>query len=244
MVGLAKTNISVKEGFFLTKNMKNYKSFWANAKVEKKKGSGVGLLISKQWEKHLGRIERTNEYMISAIFMLKQLEIIIIMAYLPLNDKEGRKEVQKAIIDKYIKRLPRTQIIVMGDFNSIANADLDRRTTPNKKKNVKPNPLIGWLERQEFKDAFRVINPEARVFSWSGRGSESRIDYIWLTEELANGLYESEIQEMDVCTGSDHNAVLAKMELGHLVRPYSAAEIRKEKHERTVFLYNEAGKKN
>ena len=49
---------------------------------------------------------------------------------------------------------------------------------------------------------------------------------------------------MDVCTGSDHNAVLAKMELGYLVRPYSAAEIRKKKHERTVFLYNEAGKKN
>ena len=48
VLGLAETNISSKEGFFLTKNMENYKSFWANAKAEKKKGSGVGLLISKQ----------------------------------------------------------------------------------------------------------------------------------------------------------------------------------------------------
>ena len=53
-------------------------------------------------------------------------------------------------------------------------------------------------------------------------------------------LYDSEIQDMDVCTSSDHKAVTAKMDLGHLIRPYSAAEIRREKHERTVFLYNEA----
>ena len=47
VLGLAKTNISDKKGFFLTKNIENYKSFWANAKAEKKKSSGVDLLISK-----------------------------------------------------------------------------------------------------------------------------------------------------------------------------------------------------
>ena len=176
--------------------------------------------------------------------MFKQLEIITIMIYLPPNDKESRKEVHKALIDKYLKRLPRTQLVIMGDFNSVADIDLDRQTEPKKKKYSKPDPFIGWLERQEFKDAFRVVNPEAREYSWSGRGSESRIDYIWLSEELTNGLYEAEIQKMDVCTSSDHDAVLAKIELGHLIRPYSAAEIRKEKQERTVFLYNEARKEN
>ena len=48
ILGLAETNISGKEGFFLTKDIENYTSFWTNARVEKKKGSGVGLLISKQ----------------------------------------------------------------------------------------------------------------------------------------------------------------------------------------------------
>ena len=47
VLGLAETNILGKKGFFLTKNIENYKSFWANAKAEKKKGSGVGLPISK-----------------------------------------------------------------------------------------------------------------------------------------------------------------------------------------------------
>ena len=90
------------------------------------------------------------------------------MIYLPPNDKESRKEVQKAIIDKYIKRLPRTQLVVMGDFNSVADINLDRQTKLKKKKYSKSDPFIRWLKRQEFKDAFRIVNPEARKYSWSG----------------------------------------------------------------------------
>ena len=182
--------------------------------------------------------------MITATFMFKQLEIVIIIAYISPNDKKSKKEVQKAIINKYVKRCPRTQMVIMGDFNAVADIELDKQVKAKKRKYFKPSPLIGWLERQEFKDAFRLANPEAREYSWSGHGTESRIDYIWLSEDLANGLSESEIQNMDVCTSSDHNAVLAKIELGHLIRPYSAAEVRKEKQERTVFLYNETSKEN
>src|SRR6185436_12315269 len=182
IVGLSETNISAKEGFFLTRNLEGYKSFWSNACPNKKKGSGVGLLISNQWEKHLGRIDRVNEYIVLASFMFKQLEIMVIMMYLPPNDKEKQRLIQKTIIDKYIKRLERTQMVIMGDFNSVVDVNLDR-LTKSKKKQQKPNPLLGWLERQEFKDTFRLINPESKEVSWSGRGSGSRIDYIWITEE-------------------------------------------------------------
>ena len=141
IVGLAETNISAKEGFFLGKSLEEYKNFWSSASPDKKKGSGIGLLISKKWEKHLGQIERTNEYMISASFFFKQVEIIIIMVYLLPNDKEERKVIQKSIIDKYIKRLPRTQIVVIGDFNATVNKSLDRSSS-QKKKQVKSDLLL------------------------------------------------------------------------------------------------------
>jgi len=48
IVGLSETNIMAKEGFFLTRNLEGYKSFWSNACLDKKKGSGIGLLISNQ----------------------------------------------------------------------------------------------------------------------------------------------------------------------------------------------------
>ena len=134
-------------------------------------------------------------------------------------------------------------MVIMGDFNSVVDVNLDR-LTKSKKKQPKLNPLLDWLERQEFKDVFRLINPESKEVSWSGRGSGSRIDYIWVTEELANGLYEAEIQLMDICTNSDYHAVVAKIELDHLITSYSAAAIRRGNFKRTVIMYDKATKED
>ena len=49
---------------------------------------------------------------------------------------------------------------------------------------------------------------------------------------------------MDLCTNSDHKAVIAKMDLSYLITPYSAAEIKKENFKRTVFLYDKASKED
>ena len=75
----------------------DYKSFWSSADSNKKKGSGVGLLISQQWEKHLGQVERKSEYWISANFMFKQLEVMVIMVYILPNDKEKKNMIEKVI---------------------------------------------------------------------------------------------------------------------------------------------------
>ena len=74
-----------------------------NSNPEKRKGSGVGILINEHWEKHLGGIDRTNENIIIASFIFKQLEIVIIMLYMPPNSKKEHKKIQKTVIEKYIK---------------------------------------------------------------------------------------------------------------------------------------------
>ena len=51
VIGLVETNVSAKEGYFLTKNLENYKGFWSSSDVNKKKGSGVGFLIREEWKK-------------------------------------------------------------------------------------------------------------------------------------------------------------------------------------------------
>ena len=45
---LAETNITAKEGNFLTKSWNEHRNYWASADPDKKKGSGVSLLIGKQ----------------------------------------------------------------------------------------------------------------------------------------------------------------------------------------------------
>ena len=165
------------------------------------------------------------------------------MVYIPQNNKIERSIIQKALVEKYIKRSSRTQMIIMGDLNCIVDADLDR-LQKSKQKSKKQDPLIRWLSRQEFQDAYRVINPNERKFSWSGRKQETRIDYIWVAEDLASSLLDAEIQEMDIWTNSDHGAMVARINLDHLIATYGKAKVKKENHQRTVLLYDKATKED
>ena len=49
---------------------------------------------------------------------------------------------------------------------------------------------------------------------------------------------------MDICTNSDHSAVVAKVRLNHLLSNYSLAELKIKKVTRTIFLYEEATKED
>jgi hypothetical protein len=63
------------------------------------------------------------------------------MLYMPPNNREERKKIQRAVIEKYIKWLQRTQMIIMRDFNSVVNNELDRSDNP-KRKSEKQDPLL------------------------------------------------------------------------------------------------------
>jgi len=164
ILGLAETNISKKEGFFITKDLSKYRSFWSDSNVEKKKGSEVRLLVEERWERHLGQIDRVNEYMIVANFIFKQLELMIIMIYMPPNNKEEQRRIQRAIIERYIKRTYRTQIVIMGDLNCIVDPKLDRSSIL-KYSSFKKELILRWLISQDFKDSFRIANPRSKEFS-------------------------------------------------------------------------------
>ena len=49
VLGLVETNISDKEGFFLGRNYREVLTIWSSASVEKKKGSGVALIVRQNW---------------------------------------------------------------------------------------------------------------------------------------------------------------------------------------------------
>jgi exonuclease III len=243
ILGLAETNISKKEGFFIAKDLSGYRGFWSDSDAMKKKGSGVGILVEERWERHLGQVDRVSEYMIVANFIFKQLELMVIMVYLPPNNKEEQRKIQKAIIERYIKRSFRTQTVIMGDLNCIVDPELDRSSN-TKHSSFKKESILKWLIGQDFKDSFRIENPRSKEFSWTNRESSTRIDQIWVTEELANGLYDAEIQDMSSYTNSDHGAAVARIELNHLVALHKVSKLKKFEQCRTVFLYEKASKED
>ena len=49
---------------------------------------------------------------------------------------------------------------------------------------------------------------------------------------------------MDICTNSDHNVVIAKIDLRHLITTWGLAELKRSDQQRTIYLYDKATKED
>ena len=107
-----------------------------------------------------------------------------------------------------------------------------------KKHTRKGLPLFKWLEKQDFKDTFRLLYLDDQEFTWSGRDIATRIDYIWVSANLAPGLIKAEIVDVEIYTDSDHKSVLAELQIDHMIANKSKALIKKNRQGRTIYLYD------
>jgi len=130
-------NIAKKEEKILLYNLNTrFKGYWASAALDKKKGSGIRILIDEIWEKHVGAVKRHSEYIIEVKLYLKQLVLIIIRVYIPPNDKTISKKVQQKIVEIVTNKRKHTKIVILGNFNYTVDNILDRlhsQTTDYKK---------------------------------------------------------------------------------------------------------------
>ena len=242
LLGLVETNSSEKELRFSLDEV-NMKGFWSQYEVTKRKGSGVGLLVGPRWEKHLGQVCRFEEYMIEARFYFKQSVVVVIVVYLPPSDKTLINRVQQKVITSFMQRTSNMQFVVMGDFNHVVDRELDKRSNGLGMVS-KVLPLHKWFKNQGFIDTFRIVNPDLMKYSWSGQGVETRIDQIWVSEDLKYGVLAADIVEADIITASDHAIVTANITMKHVVQVRSAAAERKKEISRNIYLYDEATKED
>jgi exonuclease III len=177
ILGIMETNLTESEGKFLMHAAnRKYVGFWASAAKDKKKGSGVGILVEEQWEKHVGAVKKINEYMIEIILYFKQLELIILGVYIPPNDKIAGRLIQQKIVEIISKRKRQTQVVIFGDFNHTANNVLDRQHP--QPVNFKRLPIFNWIRKQDFCDTYRDMHPMCQKYTWSNEEAATRIDYI------------------------------------------------------------------
>ena len=139
IIGINETNIKEQQGKFILPKDSKFVSFWTSAEEGKLKGSGVGLIIHKSWEKHIGRITRFESYYIDALLVFKKVKMLVIVVYIPPNDKETKKLLQQQIITKIQESERRKfKVILMGDFNDIRSKTLDQRNTESKRMQTLP----------------------------------------------------------------------------------------------------------
>jgi exonuclease III len=239
ILGITETNLTEREGRFLTLAAnRKYVGYWTNAAEDKKKGSGLGILIEEQWEKHVGAVKKISEYMIEITLYFKQLELVVIGVYIPPNNKTLEKSIQQKIVETVTRRKRRTQVVIMGDFNHTANNILDRQQLQS--ASFKRLPIFNWMKKQNFTDTYRDMHPTSQEYTWSNKEAATRIDYIWVSEELASGLQRANIKETEGITESDHKIVTAEIWIKCMIGKNSKAEVKRKGQARTVYLYDQA----
>jgi endonuclease/exonuclease/phosphatase family metal-dependent hydrolase len=82
------------------------------------------------------------------------------------------------------------------------------------------------------------MHPTSQEYTWSNGESATRIDYIWISEELASGLQKAEIEEAEEITESDHKIIRAEIWIKHIIAKNNKAEIRRKRYSRTLYLYD------
>ena len=123
------------------------------------------------------------------------------------------------------------------------NPVLDKKGKENTTR-PKPLTLTTWLNKTGARETYRYCNPTGGKYTWKNSISQTRIDQIWVTSELREDIIESEIEDMEFRTGSDHNLIWAHINLFDIQRFKHKATWQRKMNRRKVFKYKEATQEN
>src|ERR1043165_7654942 len=114
----------------------------------------------------------------------------------------------------------------MRDFNHTANNILDRQQPQS--ASFKRLLIFNWMKKQDFIDTYRDMHLTSQEYTWSSKEAATRINYIWVSEELASGLQKANIKETEEITESDHKIVTAEICIRHMIGKNSMAEVKRK----------------
>ena len=136
-----------------------YDITWSN----NNKGAGVAVMIKKEISKHTGMIKEYPGRGISIDLQFKgKKHIGIIGVYIPAGDGQEKKKVNKWIEGEILHRHGKNwNTIILGDFNSVTNPQVDHRSTSNKRQNsqLPTSTALRILQNLDYIDCYRTLNP-------------------------------------------------------------------------------------
>src|SRR6266542_1121638 len=217
---LTDTNLSSRDGRWapLVDHARDFSIIWSDKAPDKIKGSGLACIINHKWRKHFWKADRISPYFMNVQFLFKGLIICIWIIYAAPADPailtNALAHIQKECSSRTALESPDKYInIVTGDFNKTINGRLDR-SPQNDSCNAS---IFSDLSQVGLGDAFRAIYPDKVEFSWSNGSTSTRIDYIWIHNQLFNSIIDFHYISSASCTNSDHSIALLTLDVSELI---------------------------
>src|SRR3990170_473844 len=238
--GISETNLTEKHIKHVTRSLdKSYDYFFSAG--ERRLGSGVGIIINKSISQHIFHsFGYKGRFIYIDLQMKNRTKLRIFQIYLQTSnyDIKERLIIQKYLIEHIQTALNNNfRIIVMGDFN--VNPDKPKNETKYKRQ----YQIIQNLKNLCFFDLFDTIydinehSPHNTWFNHSG-SLESRIDMIWCSNNLINGLISCD----SVCAESytsDHKILISFFDKAELFGNKSTSSLKRQRIFKTKFSYDE-----
>ena len=226
IIGIQETNMTRGAAVGINRrHHEDYISWWANGEEGATQGRGIGMLISKRWHNHGGRRDTCGSRGMAQDFnFYNGLKLVVINCYIPSGRANG-VEADKILtwVRTTYERAMREEreVILLGDFNGVMNPQADRKHQPGNYQGTQPETsLLKWVKLQPLQDAFRVLHPIERTFTF---GDVSRLDMIFVSDRLAARLLTARHEDMHGIVASDHAMATASINMYNLINGLAKA---------------------
>ncbi|CAG8589878.1 2525_t:CDS:2 [Paraglomus occultum] len=228
-----------QEGKWINTKEYGYSSFWTETEKGKHKGSGIGLLVDQNWLRNMGVCKRFSPYLLKAEFFFRKVVFQVWIVYLPPKNEEVTKKVHKILIEEITKNRKNTIYTILGDFNTVLNERLDM-SSKGKRNADTGTRITKWLKNTDHIETFRFCNPELIKYSWSNGNVSTRIDHIWTTLDMRSLILDSNIEQMETVTDSDHGIVWLQLDSTGILEKNKQRSKKGQKETRRLYQYHKA----
>jgi hypothetical protein len=201
------------------------------------------MIINDHIAKHLIKIEGyENRILILTLCFRKNINIKIIIVYLPANSKH-HNDMEKCniIIKNQINTALRQnhQIILLGDFNIDVKNIKDNKTTGDKNWKLKKE-LITYINSQHLIDNIKSFhnNPPITWTSQSHENTTKRLDYIYTTQEILDHTFYGFVEAInDTYFTTDHKLVAILLNKEYFLKYRQNCKYSKFIQNREIIIY-------
>ncbi|XP_024241214.1 uncharacterized protein LOC112222722 [Oncorhynchus tshawytscha] len=169
---------------------------------------GVAILVNKKLKPHYEYICHDEDYAGGYIVLFCQMYGQLFTLVNVYNHKTDKKVLGR--LSQYLQEMKIGTLVIGGDFNTVLDLDIDKRTASEHRRHTFLRPLLqSFISSLNLQDTWARLQPTEEAFTHSQGTSHSRIDMFFMQQDKAPCAQSCEIHTDSGI--SDHNPVSLKI---------------------------------
>uniref|UniRef100_A0A8C7RTP2 exodeoxyribonuclease III n=1 Tax=Oncorhynchus mykiss TaxID=8022 RepID=A0A8C7RTP2_ONCMY len=143
------------------------------------RSKGVAILVNEKLKPHYEYICHDEDYAGGYIVLFCQMYGQLFTLVNVYNHKEDKKVLGR--LSQYLQEMKIGTLVIGGDFNTVLDLDIDKRTASEHRRHTSLQPLLqSFISSLNLQDTWARLQPTEKAFTRSQGTSHSRIDMFFI----------------------------------------------------------------